>query len=104
METELAQLTSSGATVVVKLMALDRWAVDKARVVDLLCHGRLPGEVDDLEGELEQERGEVTAALRRADPAVITDLEMVWRSRLGRLLRETPSAAILLRELVRDSP
>ncbi len=104
MEAELAALAASGATTVVGLMATDGWNVVRSRVVALLRRGgRAQDDADHVEGELDQECSEVTAAREDGDATVIADLEAVWRTRLRRLLREDPAAATALRELITES-
>lgn len=103
METESADLVRSGAATVVGLMATDGWAAASWRVAALLRRsGRSGDGADSVDHELEQERGEVVAARDHHDGTAIADLEVVWRTRLRRLLREDPTAATALRELIAE--
>jgi hypothetical protein len=85
MEAELASLAVSGANTLVGLMASDGWQAVRSRVAALFRHR------DDVAGELEESRAELTAAAGTA-----------WRLRLRRLLRDDPAAAAALRELIAE--
>ncbi len=102
MEAELAGLAVSGATALVNAMAGDGWNAVKARVAALLRRGRSAGG-DDLEGRLDEERRELTAAREEHDEDAVADLEGEWRRRLRRLLLEDPQAASVLRELIAET-
>lgn len=103
MEPELTALATSGATTVVTLMASDAWNVVRSRIVGLLRRdSAVQGELDGVETEVDSERREVVAAREGGESTVIADLEAVWRVRLRRVLREDPSAAGALRELIAE--
>lgn len=103
MESELTMLATSGATTVVTLMASDAWNVMRSRIVGLLRRDSATrGDVDGVEIGVDSERREVMAARDGGGSTVIADLEAVWRVRLRRVLREDPSAADVLRELMAE--
>jgi hypothetical protein len=95
MEAELASLAVSGANTLVGLMASDGWQAVRSRVAALFRHR------DDVAGELEESRAELTAAAG-TDDDVAADVEAAWRLRLRRLLRDDPAAAAALRELIAE--
>lgn len=103
METGLTALVTSGATTVVTLMASDAWNAMRSRIVELLHWGSTTQEDRGrAEIEVDSERCGVMAAWETGEPMMIADLEAVWRVRLRQLLREDPSAAALLRELIKE--
>ena len=104
-EPELLALATSGATTVVGLMATEGWTAVRLRVAALLRRAGMAQEDEErVQIELDEEHREATAARDCGTPAVIADLEAVWRSRLRILLREDPAAAIALRELIAANP
>lgn len=106
MDTELAVLASSGATVLVGRMVTDGWEETKLAVARLF--GRHSSRPEDVADELEEARTELENAQRTGDEAAAADVEAEWRSRLRRLLASDPDAVTefkqLLAELGTDQP
>lgn len=98
----MAALAASAATALVSAMVGDAWAQTKTRVAALLGRGGAQ-EPEVVEGELEESRGELTAAAADGDRAVAADVEAVWRMRLRRLAQRDPEAVALLRRLLDEA-
>ncbi|MEY9212365.1 hypothetical protein NI17_005985 [Thermobifida halotolerans] len=96
--TDLAALAADGAAGLVQAMAADVWAAVRDRFAALFGRGR-----DAAVAELEQARDEVTEDAELAD-----EVRTEWRSRLRRLLKNSPDAATGLRaildELASENP
>ncbi|WP_406463146.1 hypothetical protein OH768_47050 [Streptomyces sp. NBC_01622] len=104
MESELTPVVPRGASTVVGLMATDAWNAVRPRVVALLRQGdRAQEDALRIEHELELERREVVAARDSGDMAAVADIEAVWRTRLRRLLHDSPSTETALDKLIAET-
>ncbi|MEU6379255.1 hypothetical protein [Streptomyces sp. NPDC046909] len=99
MEAELMALAAAGATAFVQQMATDSWAQARDRIVSFFSHHRAGAE-DQIEGELETSRGELTMAIETGDQQTAMDVEAEWRTRLRRILLVDPAAASELRAML----
>lgn len=101
MEPELAALAASGATALVGAMMSDVWTQTKSKVAALLGRGGQE-ESTILAGELEASRGELADAYDHGDQVTAADIEAMWRTRLRLLLRQDPTVAAALQQLILD--
>ncbi|MFJ4672163.1 hypothetical protein [Kitasatospora purpeofusca] len=97
METEIAQLVTTGAATVVGLMATEAWTQARSRLAALFGRGR---DTEEVSAELEEIRVEVVRA--DGDAELVGDQAAELRNRLRRLLREDPQAAAELGSLLRE--
>lgn len=104
-EAELAGLVVSGATTLAGMIVTDAWSAVKDRVGAMFGRGGR-GREESVLRELEELRGDLTAARARGDEAgaaeVVADVERLLRRRLSRLLAEQPSLAGEVRELLTE--
>ncbi|MGH3827273.1 MAG: hypothetical protein ACRDQX_08880 [Pseudonocardiaceae bacterium] len=99
MDPELAALTSTAASTVVKLLATSAWerATDAVGGLWRRVH---PERVETVQAELEDSRAEVLAARTAGDEQVERALVGEWQNRLRRLLAADPLLADELRLVV----
>ncbi|MET9564228.1 hypothetical protein [Streptomyces tauricus] len=103
MESELTPVVAPGASTVVGLMATDAWNAARPHIVALLRQcDRAQEDTLRIENELELERREVVTARDSGDMAAVADIEAVWRTRLRRVLHDSPSAATTLGALIAE--
>lgn len=100
METELAVLASSGATVLVGRMVTDGWEEVKTAIARLFGHHS--SRQDDVAAELETARTALQSAISSGDEATAADVEAEWRSRLRRLLATEPGTVAELKQLLAE--
>ncbi|MFJ4435198.1 hypothetical protein [Streptomyces sp. NPDC088923] len=96
---DVSLLAGEGATALVGLMVADGWTAVRERVARFFSRGDGDlGEVERVETDLEEARGELLTA--GEDREVAEDVEAAWRLRFRRALRAHPEAADELRALL----
>ncbi|MFF0186114.1 hypothetical protein [Streptomyces sp. NPDC005244] len=82
-------------------MTSDAWQQAKNGISRLF--GRSEGPTaEDVSRELEENRQELTRSMAREDPDTADELRGAWRGKFRRLLVESPEAAEVLRELIKE--
>ncbi|MEU6734771.1 hypothetical protein ABZ929_16460 [Streptomyces physcomitrii] len=102
MEAELAGLASSAATAVVGLMLSEAWEQGRSRLARFLGRGGGEAAVAEVEEELRSSQRELVAARDSGDEEEAGDIQLAWRQRMRRALREDPEAAEELRRLLAE--
>ncbi|QKW07122.1 hypothetical protein HUT18_12650 [Streptomyces sp. NA04227] len=102
MEAELAALAASAATSVVSVMVTETWTQVRGRLVRFLNRGGDEREQEALEGEVQLDQEELTAAHASGDEQAAADVEAGWRTRMRRALLADPAAAEELRAILRE--
>lgn len=101
LEEALAALASTGASALVSAMVADGWEGVKARFARLLGRGDTK-RTEAAAGQLEHSRA-VVGGLSGPDlKKAREEQEIVWRTRLGDLLEQDPSAEQKLRALIEE--
>ncbi len=85
----------------VTLMATDAWERTRDGVVSLWRRVN-PARADGIEGELDSARDDLLVARVNGDSLTEQELTEEWAGRLRRLLREQPSVAVELREILAE--
>ncbi|QEU95070.1 hypothetical protein [Streptomyces kanamyceticus] len=101
MDAELTALATAGATALVQQMVTDGWGQVRDRVAGFFARGDADDE-EAVAGELEESRGDLTAARDSADAEAEADVLAAWRGRMRRALRADPAAAAELRALLEE--
>ncbi|MFJ3695272.1 hypothetical protein ACIPW9_14310 [Streptomyces sp. NPDC090052] len=101
MDTELAELASTGATTIVTLLATDAWEQVR-RTIGSLWHRVRPEQVTVIEADLTESRDALSAAREAGDEQAAAILADEWRGRLMRLLTAAPQATQELRRVIDD--
>ncbi|GGX40390.1 hypothetical protein [Streptomyces chryseus] len=101
MEAEMIELARTAGSAVVTLMATDAWERTRDGVVSLWRRVN-PARADGIEGELDSARDDLLVARVNGDSLTEQELTEEWAGRLRRLLREQPSVAVELREILAE--
>ena len=97
----LTALASTGGSALVTAMVTDSWEGVKSRFVRLFGRGDAK-QAEAAAGRLEQSRAVLAGLSGPALEQVRSEQEIAWRTRLGDLLEQDPSAEQELRTLVAE--
>ena len=97
----LTVLASTGGSALVTAMVTDSWEAVRARCARLFGRGD-PKETEVAAGQLEQSRAVLAGLSGPALEQARTEQGIVWRTRLGDLLEQDPSAEKDLRTLIAE--
>jgi hypothetical protein len=98
-ESELTELASTAASVVVKSLATTAW--DKAKDgIGALWRRVHPERAETIQAELGEARSEIIEARKAEDERAEQDIVAEWAVRLRRLLATNPDVAVDLRRLL----
>jgi hypothetical protein len=95
----LAALASTGGTALVTAMVTDSWEDIRARFARLIGRGHT-AEMESAEARLDQSHAALEGLTGPELERALTELAIVWRTRLSDLLEQDPSVEGEMRDLI----